>query len=231
MQSGRSSTNRSNRLYPIRHLVIQNLSGQPVKRSSQTPNQSANLPSEVIKQSIKLMNLPINPSSDQSNIHSIHQQPRKQSTSKPSDQNSQQTSQSAHQALINQSIFNASSPQFSPRQTAILGTGWCEKKAPSPPNAKLNRLLGFSQKASGAFFSHRLSSRRTPTLNSGGQGGGLFFCTDRSRVKSFSVKFISVLLYCDAPRRGISHAEHRCWVLISFSLGRLPHAGQVHPAI
>ena len=108
----------------------------------------------------------------------------------------------------------------------MLGTGRCEKKAPFPPSSMLKCQQRLHEKQSGAFFSHQLAWRRTPTLNSGGPGGGLFFCTDRSRAKSFSVKFISVLLYCDAPRRGISHAEHRCWVLIYFSLRRLPHAGK-----
>ena len=70
--------------------------------------------------------------------------------------------------------------------TAITaGTGWCEKKAPLPPTAKLKRLRGLSQKASGAFFSHRHPRGNTSTLDSGGKGGGFFFAPTGLEVISF----------------------------------------------
>ena len=97
----------------------------------------------------------------------------------------------------------------------LLGTGWCEKKAPSPPNAKLNRLRGFSKKTSGAFFSHRHPRGNTSTLESRGNGGGLFFRTDRSRGCYLSCNMWWNMCYCNARGGLISSVGSQRLISIS----------------
>jgi hypothetical protein len=95
---------------------------------------------------------------------------------------------------------------LSTRQTAILGTGWCEKKAPpfSPYSSKLNLDLlgGGAKKKPPTVFG--VIDAQFSTLNLGARG--LFFRTDRSRENWFLYVLLSDRLDYDA--RGAATSQY-----------------------